>query len=71
MKGSNKIELNQATMCAAVQHYFETVVFQPAACPKVEAVDSVDRTQGTFWVKVVEPETEIRREPWVHPGTLV
>ena len=55
MKGSNKIELNQATMCAAVQHYFETVVFQPAACPKVEAVDSVDRTRCHFYLSCQRP----------------
>ena len=64
MKGSNKIELNQATMQEAVQHYFQTVIFREGVCPVVDGVDVADRQMGTFTVKLKEAEPEIRRDPY-------
>ena len=38
MKGNNTITLNEATMIAAVQHYFDTILFREGAAPKVQRV---------------------------------
>jgi hypothetical protein len=61
MKGSNTIELNEATMIEAVQHYFETVLFNDGHAPKVEAVEQGLTGKGyesrkCFRIDVVEPE---------------
>lgn len=57
MKGSNKLELNEATMIAAVQHYFNEVVYRQNAAPQVTGVWG-ERDGGTkvFKVHVCEPE---------------
>ena len=36
--GNNEMLLNQATVCAALQYYFEKVIFAQGVCPKVESV---------------------------------
>lgn len=52
MRGHNEITLNQATMLAALQHYFTTVVFQTGVPVKVKAVAEIRNPgAGCFTVK--------------------
>ena len=39
--GQNEISLNGATMNAAIQHYFDTVLFAEGKSPKVTSVKAV------------------------------
>jgi hypothetical protein len=38
MKGSNVLRLNEDTVLAALQHYFDNVLFKPGMCPKALSV---------------------------------
>ncbi len=51
MKGNNTIYLNQATIAAAVQFYFENI-YREGAVPKVEFVEFVTEPIGTCHVVV-------------------
>ena len=56
--GNNKLTLNQATMVAAVQHYFDTVVFAEGKSPKVTQVEKESKGYGQdeFAVAVEEKQ---------------
>lgn len=41
LKGANTMELNQATMIAALQHYFTTKVFAEGSAPTVKSIAGV------------------------------
>lgn len=62
MKGRNLIKINQETMKKAVQHYFETVVFRPEICPKVEKVTKDGSEYGAEQF-LVEVDTPVKDEP--------
>ncbi len=51
MKGNNTIYLNQATINAAVQLYFESI-YREGSVPKVEFIDFVTEPLGTCHVVV-------------------
>lgn len=38
MEGTNTLELNYATVIAALQHYFDTVVYRDGKSPKVTSI---------------------------------
>lgn len=44
MIGNNSFTLNEATMKAAVQHYFDTVLFVDGKSPKIEGVTATSST---------------------------
>lgn len=44
MEGLNEIVLNQATMVAAVQHYFKTVLFRDGHVPNVSTVSAESKS---------------------------
>ena len=56
--GANKLTLNQATMVAAVQHYFDTVLFADGRSPKVTQVEKESKGYGPdeFAVSVEEKQ---------------
>lgn len=62
MTGKNKLCLNEATVVAALQHYFETVVFAAGKAPRVDSVtEKTDHGYGrekTFEV-VCEDRIEV------------
>lgn len=54
MIGRNKITINQATLCKAVEHYFGAEVFATGAAPKVESVEQTSYNDtDTFTVTVL------------------
>lgn len=57
MKASNKLQLNHETMKAALEYYFEKVVFAPGQAPKVKSVDSPSKGYGQaiFDVEIESP----------------
>lgn len=65
MIGNNTIELNQATMCAALQHYFDTVLFAPGMAPKVSKVrgEVVNNHTGVFEVETEEKQPDATTPP--------
>jgi hypothetical protein len=56
MIGNNTMELNGATMCQIVQHYFNTVLFAEGKAPVVDEVRGTGN--GTFVVKTEAPAKE-------------
>ena len=56
MKGHNQIILNAATVMAAVQHYFDTVLFQPDESPLVTSFDKKDHYSGLEFIVGVSDE---------------
>jgi len=66
MKGNNEITLNQATMIAAVQYYFDCVVFKEEVTPVVKSVEAVkssssgygSESTGSFLLKVEEKHAD-------------
>ena len=52
--GQNEISLNTVTMNAAIQHYFDTVLFAEGKSPKVTSVraSSGGNFKNTFEVQV-------------------
>lgn len=62
MIGNNEIVLNEQTLCAAVQHWFDNVMFATGKAPRVQSVKAdksgnYERT-NTFAVAVCEKPTE-------------
>lgn len=60
MKGSNTLELNEATVIEALQFYFDNVLFADGAAPKVTAIEMTKGGVGyssvdVFRVSVTEP----------------
>ena len=56
MNGRNTMELNQATMATALQHYFDTVVFKDGQSPIVGTIEAKTADFTTvFKVTVEEP----------------
>ena len=53
LAGKNVLRLNGATMCRIVQHYFDTVLFEPSMSPEVDLV-TYAHPAGDFKVKVGE-----------------
>lgn len=60
MIGSNSLVLNQATMTAAMQHYFDTVLFAEGKSPKVKNVKQENGHTPTFTVEVETPKEEAK-----------
>lgn len=54
MKGKNAIVLNGVTVAAALQHYFDTVLFREGQAPKVTGVDQDHNLAGAFRISVEE-----------------
>jgi hypothetical protein len=56
MTGENSVRLNQATMVAVVQHYFDTMLFARGEAPLVGRVEIVDTDYpaGTFEVHTLD-----------------
>jgi hypothetical protein len=55
MIGYNEMNLNPATIMAAVQHYFDTVLFKDGESPKVTGVSSSNGVAPTFRI-TMEPK---------------
>ncbi len=57
-KGTNQIELNEATMILAIQHYFNCVIFAEGKSPNVVSVKPSSKGYGNqgFTIEVKEPE---------------
>ncbi len=51
MKGNNKITINQATMCEAIEHWLKTKVFEAT---NDQRVIKVERSQGSGYVTAAE-----------------
>jgi len=55
MKGNNEIKFNSLTMKAAVQHYFDTVLFAKGESPSVTRIDPDSRETEKFIIKIQTP----------------
>jgi hypothetical protein len=59
MIGKNVLRLNEATMMAAVQHYFDSVLYAPGKSPKISAIETTgDRPIGVNLFQVTVDEAE-------------
>lgn len=56
MKGRNEILLNRATMVAAVQHYFDSVLFKETEIEVEEVTFDPSREGGRFRAVVLKEE---------------
>jgi hypothetical protein len=64
MIGNNDILLNEATMQAAVQHWFETVMFAADRAPKVTGVTrETSNYESAFRIKVTDREPKKVEKP--------
>ncbi len=69
MTGNNEMSLNTATMIAALQFYFDSVVFAPGKSPEVTGITTSNSYGAAFNVTVKErpvvswanPEVQIDR----------
>ncbi len=60
MKGSNVLRLNEDTVLAALQHYFDNVLFKPGVCLKALSVSEETKScePKVFEVVVDTPEVQ-------------
>ena len=57
LNGANTITINTATLIAAVQHYFDKLVFADGKSPAVKSISATSTYDGAeFIVKVAERE---------------
>ena len=57
MIGTNTMSLNEATVIAAMQHYFDTVIFAPGKAPKVTGVTQEGVGGGReFRILMIQPQ---------------
>lgn len=52
MIGNNEMSLNAATIMAAIQHYFDTVLFAEGKSPKVTDVNMTSSVGKTFIIRI-------------------
>ena len=62
MTGENTMELNEATMKRAVQHYFDTVLFRTGNSPTIESVKAPESKYGGCFAVVLSDAREPAEE---------
>lgn len=56
LKGNNEIRLNAEVMIAAIQYYFDTVLFQTGTSPCVKSVTGYDSPNASYFtISISEP----------------
>lgn len=61
MKGHNSMSLNQATVIAILQHYFDTVLFAADQSPKISGF-RYDQSENMLRVQLTTPEPSEKEE---------